>query len=336
MEPKGRDGGQTRIIIISIYVFVAVACEALLGPLHLDSRAWMYMRSGESSHRFAFLAGYISPIAFLVASVMLAKKWRLGYLVGLIASLMAWPIFFYREFSLYRISNSWLVFNLHPDWRQDYLQPHTNVAAILLLMLATLITVTRLLPSSLNYRNSRMSELNWPAVVLTAVVVCTWYLTSVSPYRMPGFISPGMGPTVSITHVERRGFRFHDTRTAVMRDCSAYISSTDRRLFQYRIQSKEKKVRVSHETCETIFSLLSSPDARLPYTYFVPPNEWNYDYWLVSYEGGKPLQFATLDQSTLPTQLIPMLEEVAKGEVVYTSSSIQYDICFDFCYTPIH
>jgi hypothetical protein len=208
LQGRPRDEGSFSPVLV--FIVVIPAMFAVTAALILYSRkigyivgsvticlawaylAWLAVRSWifwnfypDAIEKTLAFACFLSPLVFVAASVVVFSRGRLGYVVGLVAAMLAWPYFVYRERGYPYSANSWNILNL-PDFRGEGLTfAKLTLVAMLLLVVATVCTVVRLFSPDLIFKNIRLRDRTWPVVVGSFVVSAVWFVSDAIPYTVP-------------------------------------------------------------------------------------------------------------------------------------------------------
>jgi len=293
-----------------------------------------------AGERMAECAVLGSPLAFLCACVLVFVRTRFGYCLGLVAGLIALPWFVWTE-SLLTPVNSWVFLNTGGESVPEALAllafAKLKILSMALIVFAVLCSALRLLPARLAMRGSPLCQRTWPAVALGLLVLATWFARSVVPYREP-IIVDGVSPEFRILHVEKRGLRYHETEVYVFRDGLAWVRRNDRRLFQYRFESRVAMIvlgDVSLTTLEHARSFMKLSELRsLP----TPPakalRSWNAEGWYVALRDSRPLAFSSEYRTVPPREVADLLYEI-EGLPARQGQATVRDVCLGFCYNPV-
>lgn len=281
------------------------------------------------------LAALVSPLLFLVASVVIFYRPRIACGLGLAAALLVLAWLVWTELLQFPLTNSWILLNA--SYTDD--APVISIAVLKILttafvLLAGLCAVLRLLPAGWVLRGRPFGERTWPAATLAALVMATWFTWAVRPYREP-LIVRGAPVALRILHVEKRGLWFHETSVSISRNGEFWISRDDRRLFQYQFQ-KNIGEGVMPPTVEQDVNALVQSLAAQPSTQ--PPKalrSWNAEGWYakVGYHG--ILAFTTEYATTPPVELVRIFRELDGTKPDSTTRGKTRDVCLGFCYDPV-
>jgi hypothetical protein len=274
-----------------------------------------------------------SPIIFLCACILVFVKPTLGYVLGGIAGVVALPWFVLTESS--NLPSVWTGLN-GPDEYAENAGPYATLKILSVALIAAAVTCSflRLLPSGLLLRNSSLSRRTWPAIAVAVLVPAVWLHHSGMPWMLPTIVD-AISPELRILHVEKRGLQFHETSVISFRDGRFRVSHNDRRLLQYRFQSRstagvmppmiqERANVFAHST--TLRNLRTAPPIAL--------RSWNAEGWYVAVMGSSLRAFTTEYGTNPPREIIDMLEQIEKLPGTQRSLVVQ-DVCLGFCYDPI-
>ena len=276
-----------------------------------------------------------SAIIFLCACVLVFFRPVLGYVLGGIAGVVALPWFVLTESSSASPS-VWTYLNGSDDFTAFNNKPYATLKILSMALIAAAVTCSflRLLPPGLLLRNSPLSRRTWPAIAVAILVLAVWLHHSAMPWKLPTIVD-AVSPELRILHVEKRGLQFHETSVLSLRDGRFWLAQNDRRLLQYRFQSRstegvmppiirERANTVAHSN--TLRNLRTAPPIAL--------RSWNAKGWYVA---GRdlPLLAFTSEYGTNPSQEIKdMLAQIEKLAGPNGSVWIE-DVCLGFCYDPV-
>lgn len=198
-------------------------------------------RGVPGEYRFAPSFAGVSALLLLVSACLVFIRPRLGYWLGLIAGASTLHWFSRIELPEFPVLNSWILFNFSA--RADLLYGKLRVFVFVTAAVATLCSLTRLLPSSWTFRTRPVRERNWPALLTSAVVTAAWYAASASPYRI-SYIVDAVPPQSTILHLSKSGLQFHETTITVDHHSGFYVCENDERLFRYCWAVRQAQGRV--------------------------------------------------------------------------------------------
>jgi hypothetical protein len=280
----------------------------------------------------------VSPLAFLCAFVLVFLRPAPGYVLGGIAGMIALPWFVLTEIN--SPSSIWIFLNILDPNPEAYPDLYPTVFVILKILSVALISVAiacsllRMLPSSVQLRNSPLSRRTWPAIAIGILVLAVWLPHSAMPWMLPGIVD-GRSPELRILHVEKRGTRFRETSVSAARDGKFTVSTYGRRLFQYRFRIPFLYGLIPPVTLEQAHRLAHSSALRSLRT--APPKAlraWNAEGWYIALEGSPLLAFTTEYGTTPPAEITDVLRQIEKLPGIEAPSWEVADVCFGFCYDP--
>lgn len=288
------------------------------------------------------LAARVSPLVFLCASALVFFKPRYGYTLGVIAGLIAFPWFFRTEFSPATF-NSWITLNyespipIPPEG--GYLAfTRLKILSVTLIVIAVACSSLRLFPARWSLRNFSFCRLTWPAFATGFLVLAMWFGYSVTPYRIPAF-DHRSNAEFRILHVEKRGLRFHETTMTEERNGRAWISRTERRLFQYRFEERvawTALAETSPAAIERVRAFVQSPALWELRT--LPPRvlrPWNAEGWYVVLKDSRLLAFTTEYGTTPPKEVTELFDQIENLPFRDAGALAVRDVCLGFCYDPV-
>jgi uncharacterized protein (DUF1330 family) len=280
-------------------------------------------------------ACFLSPLVFIAASVIGFSRGRLGYVVGLVAAVLAWPYFLYRERGYPYSANSWNILNL-PDFRgEDLTFAKLTLVAMLLLVVATVCTVVRLFFPNLIFKNIRLRDRTWPVVVGSFVVSAVWFVSDAIPYTVPR-PHHGIAADVSVLYVEKRGFYFREISISAFRDGGAYVTQEERKPFWYRSNSVTRRVVLDGDSFRRIRDFVRSPEFKALQTKRrTSSKRWDSDSWYIHGDGTPLLIYRNVDVEQPPKQIVDWFHTVESLPAVDSwQSAASKDVCLGFCYDP--
>jgi hypothetical protein len=154
-------------------------------------------------------------------------------------------------------------------------------------MTATAVTcLLGCLPHSWSISGKPIRDRMRPDFAIPLAVVVGWYLSSVSPYRIP-LIADGPSPELAILHVQKEGLRVHEAEFSVYLGRKFYFSRDDRRLPQYQFAIRGGHGVLTDSLASRVQALAQSlpsanPNAPLP----GPIRAWHAEAWYVRTEQG--------------------------------------------------
>ena len=209
------------------------------------------------------------------------------------------------------------------------------ILSVALIAAAATCSFLRLVPSGLLLRKSSVCRRTWPAIGVAVLVPAVWFYHSAKPWLLPTIVD-SVPPELRILHVEKRGLQFHETSVITMRNGGEFwVSHNDRRLLQYRFQSRtthgvmpttirEQANAFAHSTA--LRNLRTAPPIAL--------RSWNVEGWYVAVSGLPLLAFTSEDGTNPPREIRDMFAQIEKLAGTNDQSGIQ-DVCLGFCYDPV-
>jgi|GEM_PF-2012978 len=330
-SPAGRRAGISAATIYS-GAAVAFACWVYFGPFGLGIACPSVLRIRSE------VAALLVVELLVVGSILSFIGRRFGHLLSLVAACLAWYGFVQVEFNDYKLTNSWIRFNLG-DWH-EMSSPWLMIAAVAIVALATGCSLLRLAPARWHVAKLPIRDRIWPAFALCISVVASWYLSAVTPYRIPIIVDRVL-PSLSVVHVEKHGLHLRETSVSFFRDGKFYVVSDARRLFQYRFAQDVSNGVVAHEDSERIRALAVSPQFRGSPGYrreefppYQPPRSWNSDRWFVFIEGVPSPNLNGVAAPTVPKAILDRFYEAQSLPKERTERANGLDVCLGFCYDP--
>jgi hypothetical protein len=358
LQGRPRDEGSFSPVLVFIVVIPAIF--AVTAALILYSRkigyivgsvticlAWAYLAwlavtswifwnfYPDAIEKTLAFACFLSPLVFIAASVVVFSRGRLGYVVGLVAAMLAWPYFVYRERGYPYSANSWNILNL-PDFRgEDLTFAKLTLVAMLLLVVATVCTVVRLFSPDLIFKNIRLRDRTWPVVVGSFVVSVAWFVSDAIPYTVPR-PHHGIAADISVLYVEKRGFHFSEISISAFRDGKAYVTREERKPLWYRSNSVTRRVVLDGDSFRRIRDLVRSPEFKgLQTKRRTSSKRWDSDSWYIHGDGTPLLIYSNVDGEQPPKQIVDWFHAVESLPAVDSwQSAASKDVCLGFCYDP--
>ncbi len=320
-------------IVGSITVLLAWAYLTWLADL-----LWIFPSPySDVIERIVAFGGFVSPVILAAASVAIFSRRRLGYVVGLIGTALAWPYFVHQEHGYLRGANSWNMLNV-PDnvfagREVTYLK--LTIVTILMLVVATVCSLVRLCPVRWSIKTVPVGDRIWPVLAASFAISAAWFVSAATPYTVPGY-RPGISAEISIGYVEKRGFHFHETRISVFRDGKAVITQEERKPLRYRSQGVTKRIVLDLERLHRVLDLVRSPEFdALRTARETSPRQWNSETWYI-YKTGSILIYSSVDKTEPPKEIVDLFHEVeALAATDGWQSTASKDVCLGFCYDPI-
>ena len=313
-----------------VYICAAISSLCLLLGL---------LKSFPGVYRSTQLALIANSCGFLIASVIVFRRPRVSHWLGLISGLGALYWFYGVEFGYpFPALNTWVAFNLPdgtPESFQEILIAKLKLAFAITALAATGISATRLLPEDWIIRRRPIRDRLWPALTVSVVAILSWYVLSVSQYRIPAIVD-GVSAKLTVLHVEKNGRQFHETGISVFEDGRVYLSHNDRRLFQYRFPVHIGLAVITPDDSirEAAFALageLASVETPPP----MPLHSKNAEGWYVRTTHRHVSAFTTENGAPAPPELRNLFRALESSVKSTKKSGDEKDICFGFCYDPL-
>jgi hypothetical protein len=301
----------------------------------LDGKLFFYWEPWQAA------AANLNLLLFLCASAIVFIRPRLGYALGVIASLMALSWFLQAELSPDNV-NSWTGLNYESSIQMlPQLEDNPSkmkIISVFFLAVAFATSLLRMLPPRWSLRESPLCRSTWPAVAVGFLVLAVWFGCSVTPYHIPAFDHP-MGMQFRILHVQKHGLHFDETTVSEERNGVAWIERAERRLFQYRFYKRIASTalgEVSPTTMERIRTFIQSPTLLASRT--ANPEAlraWNAEGWYVVLKDSKLISFTSEWGTVPPKEVIELFHEIENLPSGGRSPFFARDVCLGFCYDPI-
>ncbi|MGC1106228.1 MAG: hypothetical protein WA876_06795 [Candidatus Acidiferrales bacterium] len=319
-----------KTVTVALYVCAGAACALLCSPL-------MAKWGGSPPSRWhmwgepAFWAAFVAPAAFLLGAILVIFKRRLGWLAGLIAAGIALRFFLPWEMYDYRFVNSWVLFN-EPGPARALIEPTVRLVAIILVIVAIIYSLLRLTPARWRIAGKPVCERSWLVFAVLLPILCAWYFTAVSPYRVPIYDLYGNRPLFRVVHVEKHGLHFHETSVIVARDGRFWLLQDERRLFQYSFEETGESGDVPAESMEAIDAVIHSGRyGNSGHSRNVSPWTWNADRWFVYSELPPVWSFTNTDAKQVPQQIVDWFSKT-QGQTKQDGHTTSRDVCLGFCF----
>ena len=310
---------------------------SLVSLLFWPTLGWLAQAQGILSYPLAardlvYALGCLSAQLVLVAAVIVirSRRRRLGDLLALLASAMAWPLLVRIERSYLYSANAWNMFN---SGRPEVLAyAKINLITLLFLILATVCTLVRLLPANLSLRAIPLRDRVSPVLAISLLVVTVWFGASAWPYVVP---EPhhGVLADIVVSHVQKRGLHFQETEITFFRDSKAYVAQNERKPLRYHAREMYYSVLLPAESLSRIKDLYRSAQFHDAGTlHRSSPRQWNSDTWYVYQNGGLSAIFSDVHP---PEELLRWFEQTEKLPPQSAASpTVINDVCLGFCYDP--
>jgi hypothetical protein len=273
-------------------------------------------------------------LIFLCAGVLVFFRPTVAYLLGVLAGGLALPGFVAES----PFPSAWAYLNGPDHFGNDAFRPVAALEILSVALIAAALTcsILRLLPSRLLLRSSPLSHRTWPAIAVAVVALALWLQHSARPWMIPEIVDE-VSPELRILHVEKRGLQFHETSVFSSRNARFWVSHNDRKLLQYRFQSRsaggvmpasiaDRAKVLAHST--TLRNVRTAPAIAL--------RSWNAEGWYVALWDSPPLAFTTEYGTNPPQEVRDLLEQIEKLAWTQPQRSFAIeDVCLGFCYDPV-
>jgi hypothetical protein len=293
-----------------------------------------------------FKIGFFFPLpGLLVASALVFARPRLAFITGIISGAVALAWMGWTERNGW---NSWIIFNAtdlsDPDMRGLSIVAGLRIVATMLTVMLVVYSALQLFPREWWSGKSILWTRLLPAAT-GLLVLAIWLVQSASPYRLPGVIDWNY-PDIRILHVVKRGL-FYSEVCAAIPDVDlwkgAYITRSERRLFQYQFGFEERAVAADDPSVWQRIYQLANTIAQSPgiWKLRTPPakplRSWKAEGWYVALliRGHGVTRAFTTEYHTKPphevTDLFSFIEDQPTRPVM---SGVIRDVCLGFCYDP--
>lgn len=313
--------------ILGLAAGAAFTCFLLQGPY--DLVAWV--NSGDILVRVAAIP---PPLLFVGASLTLFFRPALGYVLCLIAAIIALLFLVRTELLLPGGTNSWIVLNLSHDDHGSVLLSCTKIVATEIVLIAGLTSLLRLTPHSWELRGFPIWKRTWPSVALSLIVLATWFSRSVLPYRLP-IIVDAVQPEIKILHVEKRGLQFHETVISVHQDSRFFVWRYGRRQLQYSFKVTGGWGVLPRDLRLRVTDVIDSPQLRGLKTHNPERlTDWNAEGWYVASPRDGIMSFSTEHGAKPPGNVLNLFNAIQHMPLEDLQEGIARDVCLGFCYDP--
>jgi hypothetical protein len=276
----------------------------------------------------------LAPLVLVTAAIFLFRHRRAGYGVAAIGAALPLPWMFLTESR--EFGNSWIAMNASDRYAGLYL-PYCQfrIVSVIALMTTLVWAATRSLPRAWNLRNRPVSQRTWPAFLTTLMVVSYWFATFAFPYRQPILVD-AMRPELSILHVEKDGFVFHETSLSIYRGGLFALRRNDRRLFTYDFEEVYHEGFLTSEASTTLKTVQALP--ALQKTQSQAPRSMRVHHgegWYTKMHSFAITAFTTENSTAPPPELVSFFHQIEATPL--TGTGMRYrikDICMGFCYDP--
>lgn len=296
------------------------------------SIAFFLVKAGleDFAARESFWAGdfvLVSPVVFVCGACILIfynNRPAFGYLIGGIACVLALPWFVLLESSV--LPSIWMSLNRPRDWDANWAV--VEILIVGLIVAAGACVVLRLIPSA--YLRQRI----WPAIAAGVLVLAGWLIHSGRPWMIPEAVD-AFPADLRVLHVVKRGLQFHETTVIISRSRNVTIRRNDRRLFQYRFQSRVTDATLPPGVEEQVNQVVHSAELRrLSTAPPVPLRSWNAEGWYVALNGPALMAFTSEYGTSAPGEIREVFERIEKVEGPQQFVTMA-DVCLGFCYDPV-
>ena len=273
-------------------------------------------------------AAITSALLFLCACILVCVGRRFGYGLAVVGGLIGLAWFIRIELS--RFESLWIALN-YPGG----IYPKVGIVSVALIVIATACASLRLLPTRPSLGKSPLYRRTWPAFGVGFLVMAVWFINSVTPYRVP-IIVDGVGAELRILHVEKRGLHYNETAVIAYQDSKFYVSRTDRRLFEYRFDTRTAQGVMPQAARARVRALVDSSQlwkVRTPPA--VPLRRWNAEGWYVLIKDRQLLAFTTEYRTVPLPEIEDMFHEIENLPVPKERTWAAQDVCLGFCYGSV-
>lgn len=316
-----------KLIIVTIFLCTAgVIAGALLQSPNAIVENW------------TGAAAITSALVFVIASILVFRSPRLGYVLGVTAGVAALSWVVHSELRLSPGMNSWIALNTGdytPGGTQFVTFAKLKIVTIAIIVVAIASSALRLLPPRLTLLGYPLCQRTWPAFAVSFVVVSVWFVNSVTPYRIP-LIADGTSAELTILHLTKHGLQIQETAMSISRDGEIFVQKNDRHLFQYRFTSHivyGTSPENLHERARGFARSTQLLNTRN--TPMEAPRSWNAEAWFVLLNGSRTVSFTSDDKTALPTEIKDFFYEIERLPLTEIRLQTIRDVCMGFCYTPL-
>lgn len=319
-----------KTVTATLYLCAAAACVLLFSP---SVARWTggFPAPWPIWGKPSFWPAFAAPEIFLLGAIVVFFKRWFGHLTGLIAAGVALRFFVPWEIWDYGFVNSWSLFNL-PGPTRVLVEPIIRLLTIILVLGATIYSLVRLAPARWSIAGKPVCEGNWPVLAVLFPILCVWYFTAVSPYRIPIWDSYGSPPLFRVVHVKKYGLYFHETSVIVTRDGRFWLVHDDRRLFQYSFEATGTSSDVPADNMDAIDAVVHSGRyGNSDRTRNVSPWTWDADRWFVYSENPPVWNLTNVDANEVPQQILDWFAKTV-AETKQDRRGTLRDVCLGFCF----
>lgn len=295
-------------------------------------------------HRAAWIATTASVVAFLCACVLVARRPRVGYRLGLLGGLLALPLIVRNHWFTDWLAaswNPWIFLNADGSEVIRGGVPFFAEMAILATVLVVTVIATcafRLLPARWSIRGKAIREHTWPPLAVASLVLVVWFVRSVTPYSVAAF-DHSAHLEFRILHIEKRGLRFRETRIGEYRDGRVWIWRHDRRLFQYRSEGRVSVSALGEQSPATLARARSFVQSPALWNLKTPPPRalwsWNADGWYVVLKDSRVLAFTSEYGTAPPQEVVSLFHEIERLPSIERGPFECRDVSLGFSYDPV-
>ena len=264
---------------------------------------------------------------FLCAGVLVFFRPRLGYILGLVAGLVALPWLVWSELSL-DPWNSWVLLIQDQDGGGFVAFLKLRILSVTLIAAAIVCAAIRLLPARLRLRKTPVCRRTWPALTIGFTVLALWFVHSVTPYIVP-VCTGGITPEFQILHLKKRGLQISQTAVSAFKDGRVYVLRDQRQLFRYRFARHlvrgvmPSELRLAFTQSPELWKLRTAPVKPLL-------RSWDAERWYLVLKDSKLLFF-----TEPPREVAALLREIEQMNAFEEQWSMVRDICLGYCYDPL-
>ena len=245
-----------------------------------------------TSQRAAKIAAGASPLVFLWAGALVFFRPRCAYILGLVAGSIAMPWFVWSELLLDPWS-SWILLIHDQDSGGFATLWKLRILSVTLIIVAAGCASVRLLPTRLCLRKTPLCRSTWPALALAFTILAGWFVHAATPYIVP-VCTRGVKAEFQILHVGKSGLRIQQTAVGAFQDGQVYVWQDERRLFQYRFDSRVGRGVMPYQL---LLAFAQSPELWKRHTLPVRPllQSWDTERWYVVLNDSRLLIFTNDD-----------------------------------------
>lgn len=139
-----------------------------------------------------------------------------------------------------------------------------------------------------------------------------------------------------ILHVEKRGLHFQETGISTYHDAEFWVWRNDRRLFQYRFESRGVHGVLPQTVFEHAAALVRSPQLWATHTPAAKGlRSWNAEGWYVVLRDTQLFAFTSEYGTRPPREVTDLFYEAEKLPGTELKPWSVRDVCLGFCYGPV-